>query len=77
MLDTSATLHATGTIKRSSPRMVKRRNSQYKAFDWGAPRGVKIDCTPNPAGPMKVAPLGRKRLKKVWSVKNPGGAFVL
>ena len=32
--------------------MVKRRNSRYKAFDWGAPRRVPIDCTPQPAGPM-------------------------
>lgn len=31
--------------------MVKRRNSRYKAFAWGAPRRVPIDWTPQPAAP--------------------------
>jgi hypothetical protein len=57
--------------------MVKRRNSRYKAFDWGAPRRVPIDCTPVPAGPMVVAPLGRTRKRRVWSVRNPEGRFVV
>jgi hypothetical protein len=43
--------------------MVKRRNSRYNAFAWGAPRRVPIDWTPSPAGPMQVAPLGRIRKK--------------
>ncbi len=57
--------------------MVKRRNSRYQAFAWGAPRRVPIDCTPAPAGPMQVAPLGRTRKKRMWSLRNPGGAFVI
>jgi hypothetical protein len=57
--------------------MVKRRNSRYKAFAWGAPRRVPIDWTPAPAGPMHVAPPGRTRKKRAWSLGNPGGAFVI
>jgi hypothetical protein len=57
--------------------MVKRRNSRYKAFAWGAPRRVPIDCTPVPAGPMLLAPLGRTRKKRAWSPRNPGGAFIV
>jgi hypothetical protein len=57
--------------------MVKRRNSRYKAFDWGAPRRVPIDCTPQPAGPMLVAPPGRTRKRRMWRPNNPGGQFVI
>jgi len=57
--------------------MVKRRNSRYKAFDWGAPRRVPIDATPAPAGPMQQAPPGRKLKRRMWSSKNPSGIFIL
>jgi hypothetical protein len=57
--------------------MVKRRNSRYQAFAWGAPRRVPIDCTPAPAGPMQFAPLGRTRKPRLWSLQNPGGAFIV
>jgi hypothetical protein len=57
--------------------MVKRRNSRYKAFQWGAPRRVPIDCTPQPAPPMLVAPPGRTRLRRAWSKSNPSGSFVI
>jgi hypothetical protein len=57
--------------------MVKRRNSQYKAFDWGAPRRVPIDRTPRAAPPMQLAPLGRTRKRQAWSKSNPEGAFVI
>jgi hypothetical protein len=56
--------------------MVKRRNSRYKPFDWGAPRRVPIDCTPQPAGPMLAPPLGRTRKRRMWSPNNPQGQFV-
>ena len=56
--------------------MVKRRNSRYQAFDWGASRRVPIDATPAPAGPMQRAPPGRTRNKRMWSPKNPGGVFM-
>ena len=55
--------------------MVKRRNSRYKVFAWAAPRRVPIDCTPAPAGPMRLAPLGRTRKKRLWSLQNPSRAF--
>jgi hypothetical protein len=73
LLDTCATLRATRTINKRSPRMVKRRNSRYKAFAWGAPRRVPIDCTPQPADPMQ----GRTRKREMWSPSNPKGAFVI
>jgi len=57
--------------------MVKRRNSPYKPFQWGAPRRVPIDCTPQLAPPMLVAPPGRTRLRRAWSKSNPGGEFVI
>ena len=57
--------------------MVKRRNSRYKAFDWGAPRRVPIDATPAPAGPMQQAPPGRKLKRRMWSSKNPSGRFIV
>jgi hypothetical protein len=57
--------------------MVKRRNSRYKAFAWGAPRRVPIDCTPQTAPPMLVAPPGRTRLRRAWSKSNPSGSFVV
>ena len=57
--------------------MVKRRNSRYKAFDWGAPRRVPIDCTPQAAPPMQVAPLGRTRKRRAWANSNPNGLFVV
>ena len=57
--------------------MVKRRNSRYKAFDWGAPRRVPIDATPAPAGPMQHAPPGRTLKRRMWSLKNPSGAFII
>jgi hypothetical protein len=57
--------------------MVKRRNSRYKAFAWGAPRRVPIDWTPQPAGPMTAAPLGRTRKKQMWSKSNPNGKFLV
>jgi len=56
--------------------MVKRRNSRYRAFAWGAPRRVPIDATPAPAGPMQHAPPGRTRKQRMWSPKNPGGVFI-
>jgi hypothetical protein len=56
--------------------MVKRRNSRYQAFDWGAPRRVPIDATPAPAGPMQRAPPGRTRKMQLWSLTNPSGAFI-
>jgi hypothetical protein len=56
--------------------MVKRRNSRYLAFAWGAPRRVPIDATPAPAGPMQHAPPGRTRKQRMWSPKNPGGVFI-
>jgi len=70
-------LRATRTINKKSPRMVKRRNSRYKAFDWEAPRRVPIDCTPVPAEPMVVAPLGRTRKRRMWRPSNPDGLFAL
>lgn len=57
--------------------MVKRRNSRYKVFAWAAPRRVPIDCTPAPAGPMRLAPLGRTRKKRLWSLQNPSRAFFI
>lgn len=57
--------------------MVKRRNSRYKAFDWGAPRRVPIDCTPAPAEPMATPLAGRMRKKRLWSLQNPGGVFFI
>ena len=57
--------------------MVKRRNSRYKAFAWGAPRRVPIDWTPSPAGPMVVAPPGRTRKKRGWSPGRPNGSFII
>jgi hypothetical protein len=72
-----ATLRASRTIDRSSPRMVKRRNSRHMAFQWGAPRKVPIDPTPKAAGPMLVAPPGRTRLAKAWSPSKPGGEFII
>jgi len=77
LLDAAATLRATRTLNRRSPRMVKRRNSRYRAFDWDAPRRVPIDATPAPAGPMQRAPPGRTRKKRLWSPRNPGGVFIL
>jgi hypothetical protein len=77
LLQASVSLLASRTIKRSSPRMVKRRNSQYKAFDWGAPRRVPINSTPRPAPPMQAAPPGRTRKRQTWSKSNPEGRFVL
>ena len=74
----AATLRASRTIHRSSPRMVKRRNSRHMAFQWGAPRRVPIDPTPRAAGPMVVVPPGRTRLRQArrpWSVDNPSGSF--
>ncbi len=56
--------------------MVKRRNSRYKAFDWGAPRRVPIDCTPQTAPPMRIASPGRTRKRKLWSKSNPTGHFM-
>jgi hypothetical protein len=40
-------MHATRTIDKHSPRMVKRRNSPYKSFDRQLPRRVDIDCRPS------------------------------
>lgn len=40
-------MHATRTLDKRSPRMVKRRNSPYKSFDRGLPRRVNIDCCPS------------------------------
>jgi len=57
--------------------MAKRRNSRYKAFDWGAPRRVPIDAMPAPAGPMQHAPPGRTPKRRMWSLKNPSGAFII
>jgi hypothetical protein len=57
--------------------MVKRRNSRYKAFAWGAPRRVPIDWTPQQAEPMIAAPAGRTRKKRLWSKSNLGGAFFI
>jgi hypothetical protein len=57
--------------------MVKRRNSRYKAFAWGAPRRVPIDCTPTPAAPMPPAPRGRSRRQRAWSPENPRGEFFI
>jgi len=59
--------------------MVKRRNSRYKAFQWSAPRRVPVDCRPQQAPPMQVAPPGRTRLRQArrpWSVSNPQGSFI-
>lgn len=67
---------ASRTINRSSPRMVNRRNSQHMVFQWGAPRRIPIDPTPEAAGPMVVTQPGRTRLRQVqrpWSVDDPGG----
>lgn len=55
--------------------MVKRRNSRYKAFAWGAPRRVPIDCTPVPAGPLQLAQCSRRRKQHLWSPQTPDGAF--
>ena len=57
--------------------MVKRRNSRYKAFAWGAPRRVPIDCTPAPAEPIQLAPWSRKRKQPMWSPQTPNGAFFI
>jgi hypothetical protein len=57
--------------------MVKRRNSRYKAFDWGALRRVPIDCTPQPLPPMGLADTKKARRAKLWSIANPSGSFVL
>jgi len=57
--------------------MVKRRNSRYQAFQWGAPRRVPIDCTPQSAPPMRAAPPGRTRLRRAWSKGNPGGGLAI
>ena len=57
--------------------MVKRRNSRYKAFAWGAPRRVPIDCTPVPAAPMERPPRDRSRQHRGWSPQNPGGGFFI
>jgi hypothetical protein len=57
--------------------MVKRRNSRYKAFAWGAPRRVPIDCTPTPADPIAVTPQGRtRRQRTLWSPQTPSGSFI-
>ncbi|MBI3154229.1 MAG: hypothetical protein HYZ20_02365 [Burkholderiales bacterium] len=77
LLETSATLRASRTIDRSSPRMVERRHSRNKAFDWGASRRVPIDPRPQPAPPMQNAPPGRTRKRRAWSPGNPRGKFVL
>jgi hypothetical protein len=80
LLDACASLRASRTINRRSPRMVKRRNSRYKAFQWGAPRRVPIDCTPQSAPPMHTAPPGRTRLRqarRAWSRSNPNGRFII
>ncbi len=42
-------LHATRTLNRRSPRMVKRRNSPYASHDRNAKTRVPIDCTPQMA----------------------------
>jgi hypothetical protein len=39
-------MHATRTINKRSPRMVKRRNSPYNSFDRKLARRVDIDCRP-------------------------------
>ena len=57
--------------------MVKRRNSRYKAFQWGAPRRVPIDFTPAPAAPMNVGSWSRLRKQPAWSSDNPEGKFVV
>jgi hypothetical protein len=80
LLEVAATLRASRTINRSSPRMVKRRNSRHKAFQWGTRRRVPIDPTPKAAGPMRVAPPGRTRLRQArrpWSADNPCGNFLV
>ena len=46
VLRESAMLHATHTLNRRSPRMVKRRNSPYASHDRTARTRVPIDCTP-------------------------------
>jgi hypothetical protein len=77
LLEACARLRASRTLHRQSPRMVKRRNSRYQAFRWGAPRRVPIDCTPQQEPPMLIAPPGRTRLRRAWSKRNPGGVFVI
>jgi hypothetical protein len=57
--------------------MVKRRNSRHKAFQWGALRRVLVDCTAQHASPMLVAPPGRTRLRRAWSMSNPNGSCVV
>jgi hypothetical protein len=48
-------MHATRTIDKRSPRMVKRRNSPYKSFDRAAPRRVDADCRPTIKTPGRPA----------------------
>lgn len=47
------------------------------AFQWGAPRRVPIDPTPQAAGPMLVAPPGRTRLRRIWSENRAKGKFII
>lgn len=71
------TLLASRTINRSSPRMVKRRNSRHMAFQWGAPRRIPIDPKPKAAGPMGVAPPGRTKLQRLRKAARQQGRGAL
>jgi hypothetical protein len=57
--------------------MVKRRNSRYKAFDWGAPRRVPVEYTAQPAPPMPAARWDRTRKREMWTLSNTTGHFLL
>ncbi|KQX21363.1 hypothetical protein ASD05_17510 [Variovorax sp. Root434] len=41
--EASARIHATRTLNKRSPRMVKRRHSPYASFDHHAPKRMPIE----------------------------------
>jgi hypothetical protein len=57
--------------------MVKRRNSQYDTFYWGALRDRLIDPMAVAAATMPVAALGRTHKQRAWSASRPEERFVI
>lgn len=77
LLAAGAALRATRTLNRRSPRMVKRRNSQYAPHDRQAPTRVPTDFTPTTVAPREPTRRTRPPRKDLhlWSAANPGGQF--
>ena len=73
----SARTRATRTQGRRSPRMVKRRNSQYAPHDHTAATRVPMDCTPHPLTEQPGTPMPRAARTQLWSPAQPLGRFFI